>query len=261
MPSEQGCKRKARIIYTTEVEQTPLAAPSPVKRARSAEQIRAVNLWKNYRIGLDQFEEMLAAQDRRCAVCGIHEGEIDTRTIGGRKLPDGSMATAATMQVDHCHTAGTLRGLLCPPCNRALGLFRDDPALLDRAAAYLRHWATQTENPFRRRTSMPERIYRRRTKGWRKPEGAVAVDRSTKWGNPFKPGVEGVVDAEHAVMLYREFMEQRPDLVAAARTELAGMDLMCPCPTGQPCHADALLEIANGAESCNTPSTVSEERT
>jgi hypothetical protein len=35
---------------------------------------------------------------------------------------------------------------------------------------------------------MPERIQRRRTKGWRLPEGAVVVDRTSRWGNPFKVG-------------------------------------------------------------------------
>ena len=34
----------------------------------------------------------------------------------------------------------------------------------------------------------PKRIQQRRTKGWRKPQGAVAVGRGTKWGNPFKVG-------------------------------------------------------------------------
>ena len=33
---------------------------------------------------------------------------------------------------------------------------------------------------------MPERIQLRRTKGWRMPEGAVKVDRSTGWGNPYR---------------------------------------------------------------------------
>jgi hypothetical protein len=50
--------------------------------------------------------------------------------------------------------------------------------------------------------------------------------------------------------MYRRFIEQRPSLAEAARTELAGRDLMCWCPPpapGQPdhCHAAVLLEIAN----------------
>ena len=34
---------------------------------------------------------------------------------------------------------------------------------------------------------MPERIQRKRTKGWRMPEGAIYVGRPTKWGNPYWP--------------------------------------------------------------------------
>jgi len=57
---------------------------------------------------------------------------------------------------------------------------------------------------------MPKRIQRRRTKGWRMPEGAVYVGRPTKWRNPFVVG------------------------------EVHGW-----CPLDQPCHADVLLELAN----------------
>lgn len=34
----------------------------------------------------------------------------------------------------------------------------------------------------------PKRIQLQRTKGWRMPAGAVKVDRSTRWGNPYKVG-------------------------------------------------------------------------
>jgi hypothetical protein len=39
--------------------------------------------------------------------------------------------------LDHCHSTGKVRGLLCRPCNIALGLFRDRPDLLTAAARYL----------------------------------------------------------------------------------------------------------------------------
>ncbi|PZR55279.1 hypothetical protein DNL40_02600 [Xylanimonas oleitrophica] len=107
---------------------------------------------------------------------------------------------------------------------------------------------------------MPERIQLRRTKGWRKPEGAIVVTRGTKWGNPFVithvvPTEWWVMDVKYAdatsaheasVDRYREYLPTVPDLDV---TELAGHDLACWCPLDQPCHADVLLELANGGAS------------
>lgn len=41
------------------------------------------------------------------------------------------------LQIDHCHQSGRVRGMLCMKCNRGIGLLKDNPALLDRAAQYL----------------------------------------------------------------------------------------------------------------------------
>ena len=84
------------------------------------------------------------------------------------------------------------------------------------------------------------RIQLRRTKGWRKPPGAVVVARPSRWGNPYR--VEPGRTAAEAVALYRRWIEPRAD---AVRAELTGRDLCCWCRLDQPCHADVLLEIAN----------------
>lgn len=107
--------------------------------------------------------------------------------------------------------------------------------------------------------SAPRRLQRRRTSGYQMPQGAVYVGRPTNYGNRYKAGeeiehVDGttvlVSDASHAVQLFREWLDWqfahfstwRPSLVS----ELGGKDLVCWCKPGAPCHADVLLEIANG---------------
>lgn len=123
----------------------------------------------------------------------------------------------------------------------------------------------------------PQRIQRKRTKGWRMPEGVVAVSRPSFWGNPFAVGkvaahrhrsgahpydfytdYHQIASAAQAVSLYRkiitdpvehQYIGHNTPTVHAIRTELAGKDLACWCPLDQPCHADVLLEIANGGAS------------
>lgn len=71
---------------------------------------------RSYGLTLDQYDAMLTAQNGCCLIC------------------EQRMTRPA---IDHCHTTGKVRGLLCGPCNRALGLFRESPRILRRAAAYV----------------------------------------------------------------------------------------------------------------------------
>lgn len=66
----------------------------------------------------EDYAEMLASQNGGCAICGDPPGD--------RRLA-----------IDHCHTTGEVRGLLCGPCNTSLGQFKDDPRLLLEAAKYV----------------------------------------------------------------------------------------------------------------------------
>lgn len=115
--------------------------------------------------------------------------------------------------------------------------------------------------------SEPQRIQRKRTKGWRMPEGAVYVGRPTRWGNPcrwfpmpaFDPSTGETTPADPvearriSVNGFRSMLAE-PDSRALngypsdaeIRAELAGRNLCCWCPLDQPCHADVLLEVANG---------------
>ena len=114
----------------------------------------------------------------------------------------------------------------------------------------------------------PKRIQRKRTKGWRMPEGAVYVGRGTKWGNPLRVGSPDaywmgpgwasprrpdpipLMDAQHVTNVYRRMVETNHARFERGEVaELAGKDLACWCPLDQPCHADVLLELANGSAS------------
>lgn len=149
--------------------------------------------------------------------------------------------------------------------------------------------------------SVPKRIQRKRTKGWKMPEGAVYVGRPTRFGNPFaiddpwlvwaavSLGCRGNLQGrrEAAILLYRAWLTgtlpplaepesggeisfesgrtvsahgmvlglagrmcaiyQAPTLPPRPDVEaLRGQALACFCPLDQPCHADVLLELANG---------------
>jgi len=85
-------------------------------------------------------------------------------------------------------------------------------------------------------------VYSRRKGSPPIPTGAVYVGRPTRWGNPFPVGA---YTQEAAVEAYREWLKYQPDLQRDIRRELRGKDLVCWCAP-KPCHADVLLEVANG---------------
>jgi hypothetical protein len=81
------------------------------------------------------------------------------------------------------------------------------------------------------------------------PAGAIYVGRGTVFGNPFRIGGRapdgGVMDRERVIEEYRVWLEMHPELKERARRELRGRDLLCWCAP-EACHADVLLEVANG---------------
>ena len=82
--------------------------------------VRNRHLKKMYGIDLAHYDDMRKQQLFSCLICSTHEE-----------------ALATGLYVDHCHTTGTVRGLLCRDCNFLLGLAKDDTKILQRAAKYL----------------------------------------------------------------------------------------------------------------------------
>lgn len=90
---------------------------------------RRNHLNKSYKITEADFDALLLRQGGKCAICGTANPPIYRKTQKGGN-PGG-------WQVDHDHKTGDVRGVLCSPCNRALGAFRDDTDRMMSAIKYL----------------------------------------------------------------------------------------------------------------------------
>ena len=104
------CDNKARKKWQTD---------NP-ERARYSSRNRSIKA--KYGIDIEQYNQILQAQNYQCAICGC--------TVQNHSYQKN-------FNIDHNHETGEVRGLLCTACNRALGLFRDNPDILRKAAEYL----------------------------------------------------------------------------------------------------------------------------
>ena len=98
-------------------------------------------------------------------------------------------------------------------------------------------------------TIQPVRIQYTRGRRMRSPNGLMCayVGRPTPFGNPYKVGQGNTLTRAEAVDAFRKYILARPLLLRQVRVNLRGKNLACWCPCdGQPCHADVLLDIANG---------------
>jgi len=86
-------------------------------RKNNKAKIKDYNL-KQYGISLDGYNKIFQKQQGKCAICGIHQSEL-----------------YRSLDVDHNHNSGKVRGLLCNSCNMKLGIFE---AQFDNFINYLR---------------------------------------------------------------------------------------------------------------------------
>ena len=87
---------------------------------------KSSRLKKEYGIDLEQAQALLESQGCKCAICAKPLSMLQA----DKKAADFS-------HVDHCHTTGKVRGILCNNCNHGVGKFMDSPELLRKAATYL----------------------------------------------------------------------------------------------------------------------------
>jgi len=88
-------------------------------RDKRLKKLREIHLRNKFGLTPDEYDRILDAQDGACALC------------------ECAPTPGISLHVDHDHGTGEVRGLLCVRCNNALGLLREDPDLLKRAARYV----------------------------------------------------------------------------------------------------------------------------
>lgn len=86
---------------------------------------RARELKRKYNITIDVESEMYCTQSGKCAVCNYKFKEYD----------DGSNSN--DFVIDHCHSSGLVRGLLCNKCNQGIGLFMENKKTIENTIKYL----------------------------------------------------------------------------------------------------------------------------
>jgi hypothetical protein len=84
---------------------------------------REHNFLGTYNLTLEEIDAMLVVQNNQCTICFTPFTE--------EKPPN----------VDHCHTSGKVRSMLCTKCNTALGLVDEDPAKMKRMIDYIENHA------------------------------------------------------------------------------------------------------------------------
>ncbi len=90
---------------------------------------------REYNFTLEEYILLHNKQEGVCAICGLPESALDNTSQQVKFLA-----------IDHCHTTGDIRGLLCTLCNTAIGKFKDNPIIIRKAASYLENYINARTN-------------------------------------------------------------------------------------------------------------------
>lgn len=119
-------KERARYAANPEHRRRVIARTTAYRKAHP-EMVRVSTLRRGYGMTPAEYAVLHVRQGGLCAICGNPETATQPRT-----------GVLRSLAVDHDHTSGEIRGLLCSTCNAGLGLLGDDLERLEAAVAYLR---------------------------------------------------------------------------------------------------------------------------
>lgn len=118
--------QEPRLCTTAPDAKAKAAAFSREWYRANTDRARTSKFKQLFGITLADYEAMMVAQACVCAICEKPETRVDNRTKAPTRLA-----------VDHCHSTGKVRGLLCSMCNKGIGHLKDDIQLLRNAIPYL----------------------------------------------------------------------------------------------------------------------------
>lgn len=98
------------------------------KEVYNPDKQRDKRLQAEYGITLEEYDIMLSNQGYRCFCCGVHQDDLKTTN---------NQHGTKRLVVDHCHTSGAVRKLLCNRCNTVLGLIEEKIEILRAVECYL----------------------------------------------------------------------------------------------------------------------------
>ncbi len=120
---------RARALKATPEAKTRIAAYNRVYQQKNAGAVRARQIKSKYGLTPEAFDCLLASQFESCAICAGPPHPV-VRNVKRQGV-------SPQFVVDHDHSTGAIRGLLCHSCNSMLGMAKDSPANLRSAAHYL----------------------------------------------------------------------------------------------------------------------------
>ena len=113
--------------YRTDCKECFQEAARKRWESRSKEERQRINeknrLKHFYGLSPEEYQEKVKEQQNKCFICGVEAGYNNK-----------------PLYVDHCHKTKQIRKLLCQHCNSGLGMFKDNPELLSKAAEYVKQW-------------------------------------------------------------------------------------------------------------------------
>lgn len=114
----KGSCKKCVKAYQKNYHKIYKQIKNPIKK-------RNYNLKHKFGITLEQYNNLFNGQNGCCAICKEHQTNLKK-----------------SLSVDHCHVTNQIRGLLCQPCNIAIGHFKDNINNCLAAANYLNNVKT-----------------------------------------------------------------------------------------------------------------------